>query len=65
MTEKEAGYRESIEEIQAILDKIEKGETDVDELADEIKRAAQLLKTCKDKLFRMEQDVKEVISSID
>ena len=47
MTHEEYGYRKSIEEIEAILAKIENGETDVDELAAQIKRASILLQECK------------------
>ena len=61
MSKKESGYRQSIEEIEAILAKIESGETDIDDLAAEIKRAAKLLQSCKEKLFRTEQDVERIM----
>ena len=61
MAKKEMGYRESIDEIEAILAKIESGETDIDDLAAEIKRAAKLLQDCKEKLFRTEQEVGKIM----
>ena len=63
MTKKESDYRQSIEEIEAILAKIESGETDIDQLAAEIKRAAKLLQDCKEKLFRTEQEVEKIMKS--
>jgi exodeoxyribonuclease VII small subunit len=57
----EMTYREATEEIEQILDKIENGEIDIDELTGQIKRAAQLLQTCKDKLFRTEQEVEQIL----
>ena len=63
MAKKEPGYREAINEIEVILAKIEGGETDIDDLAAEIKRAAKLLQDCKDKLFRTEQEVGKIIKS--
>ena len=63
MVKKEPGYRESINEIEAILAKIEGGETDIDDLAAEIKRAAKLLQDCKEKLFRAEKEVALIIKS--
>ena len=63
MAKKEPGYRESINEIEAILAKIESGETDIDDLAAEIKRAAKLLQECKEKLFRTEQEVGKIMKS--
>ena len=61
MEKKEQGYRQSIEEVEAILAKIESGETDIDHLAAEIKRAAKLLQDCKKKLFRTEQEVEKAM----
>ena len=61
MAKKETGYRESIDEIEAILAKIEGGETDIDDLTAEIKRAAKLLQDCKEKLFRTEQEVEKIM----
>ena len=63
MAKKEPTYRQSIEEIERILAKIESGETDIDDLAAEIKRAANLLQDCKEKLFKTEQEVEKVIIS--
>ena len=63
MAKKEPGYRESIDEIEAILAKIEGGETDIDDLTAEIKRAAKLLQNCKEKLFRTEQEVEKIMVS--
>jgi len=63
MAKKEPRYRESINEIEAILTKIESGETDIDDLAAEIKRAAKLLQDCKEKLFLTEQEVEKIVRS--
>jgi len=63
MAKKEPGYRQSIEEIETILAKIESGETDIDDLAAEIKRAAKLLQDCKEKLFQTEQEVEKIMIS--
>jgi len=61
MTKKESVYRKSIEEIEAILAKIESGETDIDDLAVQIKRASSLLQECKEKLFQTEQEVEKIM----
>jgi len=61
MAKEKSGYRQSIEEIEAILAKIESGETDIDDLAEEIKRASKLLQDCKEKLFRTEQEVEKIM----
>jgi len=63
MAKKEPYYRKSIDEIESILAKIENGETDIDDLAAEIKRAAQLLKDCKEKLSLTEQKVEKIMKT--
>jgi exodeoxyribonuclease VII small subunit len=61
MAKKELGYRKAIDEIEAILTKIEGGEIDIDDLSAEIKRAAKLLQGCKEKLFQTEQEVEKIM----
>ena len=65
MAKKDTGYRQSIDEIESILTKIENGETDIDNLAVEIKRASKLLQDCKEKLFQTEQEVEKIIKTED
>ena len=62
MSKKEYGYRKSIEEIEAILAKIESGEIDIDDLSSEIKRATKLLQECKEQLFQTEQEVEKIMA---
>ncbi|OUU26251.1 MAG: exodeoxyribonuclease VII small subunit [Planctomycetia bacterium TMED53] len=58
---KQPSYLEATEEIDSILDRIEDSrEVDVDALADDVERAAELLKICGERLKRAEMRVKEV-----
>ena len=61
MKGKVLGYRQSIEEIENILAKIESGESDMSDLTVEIKRAAKLLQDCKERLFRTEQAIEKIM----
>ena len=63
MTKKKRSYRESIEEVEAILEDIETGDVNIDDLADKIKSAAEILQECKDKLFRTEQEIEKILKS--
>lgn len=58
-------YNEAIAEIEEILQKIESGELDVDELTDKVKRVAYLLETCKKKLKSTESEIQKVIEGLD
>jgi exodeoxyribonuclease VII small subunit len=58
-------YREAVAEMEEILEKIESGELDVDELAAKVKRVSQLLKYCKEKLGTTEKEIQEIISEME
>ena len=60
-TEKKITYSEAVEEIESILQKIEEGKLDVDELADKVSRVTELLKTCRDKLHITEKKIDEIL----
>lgn len=62
---KETTYGEAIAEIEEILEKIESGELDVDELTDKVKRVASLLDICKKKLRTTEAEIQKVIEGLE
>ncbi|MEA3478179.1 MAG: exodeoxyribonuclease VII small subunit [Bacteroidota bacterium] len=63
MEEKET-YQAAFEELEAIVNEIERGEISVDELSEKVKRAAKLIKICKNKLSSTEEDVNEILKEI-
>ncbi len=65
MAKKEKSYTEALNELQIILDKIESGDLDVDVLTDEIKKASELIKLCKDKLYKTDAQIKKIIDEIE
>jgi exodeoxyribonuclease VII small subunit len=65
VAKKEKTYTEAIEELQSILNRIESGDLDVDILAEEVKKAAVLLKYCKDKLYKIDAEIKKVLEDLD
>jgi len=62
---KELSYTEAYEELQAIVADIEQGEISVDELSAKVKRAAMLIKICKNKLSTTETDVNKILKELD
>ncbi len=58
-------YTEAFEELQEIVSEIEQGEISVDELSAKVKRAALLIKICKDKLTTTEEDVSKILKELD
>ncbi|MCL3781644.1 exodeoxyribonuclease VII small subunit [Prolixibacteraceae bacterium JC049] len=65
MAPRKISYKAAIEEIEEILEKIENEELDVDELSDKVKRVSTLLKVCKDKLYKTENDVREILDQLE
>lgn len=65
MAKKEASYTESIKELEKILDKIENDNIDVDVLTQEIKKASELIKKCKDKLYKTDEEIKKILDNIE
>lgn len=57
-------YTEAFEELQQIVQDIEEGEISVDELSVKVKRAAVLLKICKEKLSATEEDVNQILKEL-
>ena len=64
MTKKKNSYADAIQELEAIVTKIEGEEVDVDELADNVKKALQLIKTCNLKLKNTEEEVNRILKEI-
>jgi exodeoxyribonuclease VII small subunit len=65
MAQKKQTYREAINEVEEILASIENDELDVDELAEKVKKVTLLLKFCKDKLFKTQEDVEKVLKEME
>ncbi len=64
MTKKITTYKEAVGEIELILKEIENEETDVDHLAEKVKRAYSLLKICREKLYKTEEEVENIMKEI-
>ena len=60
----EPSYAELSGELEQILDEIESGEIDLDELSDKVERAATLLSQCRKKLAATETKVKKVTTEL-
>jgi len=58
-------YNEAVEKLRAIVEDIERGELDVDVLSEKVKEATRLIKLCKEKLFKADEEVKKVLEELD
>jgi exodeoxyribonuclease VII small subunit len=58
-------YTQAFQELQSIVAEIESGEISVDLLAEKVKRAAFLIKICKEKLTSTEADVNQILKELE
>jgi exodeoxyribonuclease VII small subunit len=64
-SKKTVSYNESMAEVEEILEKIENEELDVDDLAEKVKRVSVLLKICKDKLMKTNEQVEQILKEME
>lgn len=61
----EPSFTEAIRELEAILGRIEGEEVDVDALAAELARAAELLELCRGKIRKAEVEVTQIVQRLE
>jgi exodeoxyribonuclease VII small subunit len=59
------GFSEAMAELEAILERIESEEVDVDRLAEELRRAAELLEICRGKIRRADVEVTQIVQALE
>ncbi|MEJ2683611.1 MAG: exodeoxyribonuclease VII small subunit [Candidatus Sulfobium sp.] len=62
---KQISYSQALSELEKIIGRIESEETDVDVLAEKVKRAAFLIKLCREKLRSTEEEVGKALSGLE
>ena len=61
MTKEKISYNEAVAEIETILQNIEEGKLDVDELTKKVGLVTDLLKICRDKLYLTEKQIDRIL----
>ena len=59
---KEIKYEAALAELQAIVNKMENDELDIDQMSEQLKRAQELIKLCKDKLTKTDEEIKKILA---
>ena len=62
MENNEMKYEKTVCELEEIVDKMERDELDIDQLSEQLKRAKVLVKLCKDKLTKTDEEIKKLLS---
>lgn len=62
---KKQTYESALNELQNIISEIENDEIGIDQLSVKVKRAAELLKFCQQKLRNTEDDVNKILNQFE
>jgi exodeoxyribonuclease VII small subunit len=62
--ESSASYAAAVEELERIVREIEDADISVDELSEKVERASVLIRYCRSKLHKTEEEVEEVLKQI-
>jgi exodeoxyribonuclease VII small subunit len=60
----ELGYADALAELEAILDRLEHDEPDVDRVAADVARAAELVARCRERITAARLTVEEVVAGL-
>lgn len=55
-------YEEAMATLEQIVARMENNELDLDTMSEELKKAQQLIKLCKDKLTKTDQEIRKIIN---
>ena len=54
-------YEEALRQLDEIVQKMERNEYGIDELAEQLKKAKELIKLCKNQLTKTDEDIKKIL----
>lgn len=58
------GYAEAMTELESILAEIEADDVDVDVLSERVKRAAELIKLCRERIQSTRIEVEDIVAAL-
>ena len=59
------GYAEAMTELEGILGELEGDHLDVDVLAERVRRASELIKLCRTRISRAQEDVNRIVTDLE
>ncbi len=62
MAKQEIKYEEAIAQLEGIVQKMEDGNLDIESLTTQLKTAQKLIKLCKDKLTKTDEEIKKMLN---
>ncbi|RRD02366.1 exodeoxyribonuclease VII small subunit [Prevotella sp. OH937_COT-195] len=54
-------YEDALKELEQIVERMENDEVGIDEMAAQLKRAHQLIKICRDRLTKTDEEIRKML----
>lgn len=61
MAKEEFKYEEALRQLEYIVEQMENDELDIDVMGEQLKKAQKLIKLCKDKLTKTDNEIKKIL----
>ncbi len=58
---KEVNYETAVRQLESIVQRMENDELSIDELTDQLKTAQKLIKLCKERLTKADEEIRKVL----
>lgn len=65
MATKKITYEQAMKRLEEIVDRIDRNESDLDSLTEQLKEAQTLIKFCRDKLYKTDEEIKKILEEKD
>ena len=62
MKKKQMSYEEAMARLEELVRSMEKNELDIDQLSEVLKESQSLIKLCRDKLYKADEQVKQLLN---
>ena len=56
-------YEEAMRQLQEIVRKMENDELDIDQMTEQLKHAQELIKICRDKLMKTDEEIRNLLKN--
>ena len=56
-------YEEAMKRLEEIVSRIQQHKMDIDQIGESLKEARELIKFCKDKLYKTDEDIKKILEA--
>jgi len=62
MTKKQMTYEQAMDRLEELVSGMERNEWGIDQLSDALKEAQELIRLCRDKLYKADKQVKKLLN---